>query len=257
MSEGSSVPRAGRLRRAFRPERAGWLFVALAALLLVVVVDQVAQGASADDTESRFRVATTAGGNVTLFLLAVMVTIGFVLSHPTSERTFRLSQCLVPWPRDCGSSSRPFGLLHVASVLLVPFRRVTIAGALVPGLSNYRTWANTLGTLTMYPFLVTYLTARYASRLPPGRWLTIHRVSVIVFVLAWFHVRSISSDTSGFEWLYVGTALAVGCSAAYRLWASRRGRPPYAGWVREAVVAEPPRAGAPLPDAPLVEATEG
>ncbi len=90
--------------RAFRTERVGWLLVALAALVLVVVVDQVAQGASADDTESRFRVATTAGGNVTLFLLAVVVTIGFVLSHPTSERTFRLSQRLVPW------HTRPVGL---------------------------------------------------------------------------------------------------------------------------------------------------
>jgi sulfoxide reductase heme-binding subunit YedZ len=235
MSVGTSTRRARR--PTFRTERLGLLLVALVALLVVVVVEQATQGSSQDDTEARLRLATTAGGNVALFLLAVLVVLGFLLSHPTGETTFRLAQRLLPWHTHLWVFVAAFGLVHVASIVLDPFPKVSIVGALIPGLSTYRTWPIALGTTAVWAFLIMYLTARYASRLPDGTWLTIHRVAVVAFVLAWLHVQLIGSDSGGFEWLYAGTALAVAASAAYRLWASRRGRPSFAGWVRESATA--------------------
>jgi DMSO/TMAO reductase YedYZ heme-binding membrane subunit len=81
--------------------------------------------------------------------------------------------------------------------------------------------------MALYAFLITALTAGYAKRLPPRVWLTIHRLSLIVFVLAWLHVFLVSGQYEEPGWLYAGTGLAVLLSGMYRVWASRLGRPSF------------------------------
>ena len=78
-------------------------------------------------------------------------------------------------------------------------------GAFIPGLSEYRSSPVALGTMALYAFLITAVTARWTKLLPPGVWLTIHRLALVVFVLAWLHVELAGSDSGVLAWLYVGT----------------------------------------------------
>lgn len=104
---------------------------------------------------------------------------------------------------------------------------MSIIGAVIPGLSSYRSAPVALGTVALYAFLITALTAGYAKRLPPRVWLTIHRLSLIVFVLAWLHVFLVGSHYEEPGRLYAGTGLAVLLSGIYRVWASRLRRPSF------------------------------
>ena len=102
------------------------------------------------------------------------------------------------------------------------------AGAFVPGLSSYRSSPVALGTIALYAFLLTAITARYTKLLPAGVWLSIHRLSLVVFVLAWLH-----GDPGRDRLrrpprrLYVVSGLAVLGAGFYRYWASRKGRPTF------------------------------
>jgi DMSO/TMAO reductase YedYZ heme-binding membrane subunit len=85
-----------------------------------------------------------------------------------------------------------------------------------------------IGTLGLYAFLITALTARYTKVLPAGTWLKIHRLSIAVWALAWGHGILAGTDSGSVGWLYVASGLAIVAAAAYRYWAYRKGRPTYA-----------------------------
>ena len=71
------------------------------------------------------------------------------------------------------------------------------------------------------------MTARWTKLLPPGVWLKLHRLALVVFVLAWLHAELAGSDSGALAWLYIGTGLAVLGSGFYRYWASRQRRPTF------------------------------
>ena len=85
-----------------------------------------------------------------------------------------------------------------------------------------------LGTMALYAFLVTAITARYTKLLPAGLWLTIHRLALVVLGpglaprrprrhrLGRPRLRSMSA-----------TGLAVVAAGSYRYWASRQRRPTF------------------------------
>ena len=50
--------------------------------------------------------------------------------------------------------------VHIVSLILDPYAGVGIAGAFIPGLSGYRSSPVALGTLALYAFLITAITAR-------------------------------------------------------------------------------------------------
>ena len=109
-----------------------------------------------------------------------------------------------------------------------PYAGVGIGGAIVPGLSEYRSVPVALGTLALYALLVTGLTARYTKLLPKGLWLKLHRLSLVVLALSWFHGdprrhrfgrRSPASTAPR-------SALVL-AAAAYRYWVARSGRPTF------------------------------
>ena len=126
-----------------------------------------------------------------------------------------------------------FLLLHIASIALDPYARVGLLGALIPGFSEYRTSAIAIGTLSLYAFLLTAITARYVRLLPPGMWLTLHRFSLGVWGLAWLHAVLAGTDSGPLGALYVATGLAVLASGVYRYWASRQRRPTFATTLSE------------------------
>ena len=208
--------------------RASLVLMAVLAIVLVYATDQIAPATSDRQAQLRIWLAARATGIVTFLLLTFQVCVGLVLSHPTNKSTWKLSKRLFPWHEHLWVFVCAFLGVHVASLVLDPYAGVGVAGAFIPGLSTYRSSAVALGTIALYAFLITALTARYTKLLPPGTWLTIHRVSLVVFVLAWLHGILAGTDSDVLRAMYVGAGLAVLSASSYRYWTARRGRRTFA-----------------------------
>ena len=97
----------------------------------------------------------------------------------------------------------------------------------VPGLSEYRSSPVAIGTIAMYAFLITAISARWTTLLPRGVWLSIHRLALLVWVMAWMHGVLAGTDTDAIRLMYIGSGLLVIGAGAYRYWASRKKRPTF------------------------------
>lgn len=212
------------------PRLSGRATVILLAILAVVVIyatDQVAPASSDRQAQMRIWLAARATGVVTLLLLTFQICVGLVLSHPTNKSTWRLSKRIFPWHENLWVFVTAFLGVHIVSLLLDPYAGVGITGTFIPGLSGYRSSPVALGTLALYAFLITAVSARWTRLLPVGMWLSIHRLALIVFGLSWLHGMLAGTDSAALRGLYIATGLAVVLAGAYRYWASRKGRPSF------------------------------
>ncbi len=203
------------------------VLVALAGLVAVYTTDQVVPATSAHQAELRIWLAARAAGFVTLGLLTVQVVLGLILSHPTNKTTWKLSRLLYPWHGNIWIFVLAFLAMHILTLVADPYAGVGIGGALVPGLSSYRTVPVTLGVLALYALLVTGVTARYTKLLPRGFWLHLHRLSTGVLALAWGHGVLAGTDTIPLAGAYGASFVLVVLATAYRYWAARSGRPTF------------------------------
>ena len=209
----------------------GGTFLALMAVLGLVIVaatDQVVPATSQHQAELRIWLTARAAGLLTLGLLTLQVALGLVLSHPTNKTTWRLSRRLFPWHENAWVFVLAFLVVHVVTIVLDEYADVGLLGALLPGLSAYRSSAVALGTLSLYALLITGLTARYTKRLPPGAWLRIHRLGVTVLALAWLHGMLAGTDSATFAPFYGASFALVTLAIAYRYWVARQHRPSFA-----------------------------
>jgi sulfoxide reductase heme-binding subunit YedZ len=201
--------------------RAFLVILAVVGLVAVVATDQVVPASSTHQAQLRIWLAARAAGITAYLLLTLQVVLGLVLAHPTNQTTWRMSRYLFPWHENAWVFVLAFLGAHILTIVVDPYAGVGIGGALVPGLSSYRSSAVALGTLGLYALLITGLTARYTRRLPPGIWLKIHRTSLGVFVLAWLHGVLAGTDTGGMLPVYLATGSAVLAASAYRYWIVR------------------------------------
>jgi predicted ferric reductase len=211
-------------------------FLAVAAavgLVVVAATDQILPATSAHQAEMRIWLASRAAGFTALGLLTVQIALGLVLSHPTNKSTWKLSKRLFPWHENAWIFVLAFLAAHVVSLILDPYAGVGVVGAFVPGLSGYRSAPVALGTLALWALLVTGATARYTRLLPSGAWLSIHRISIVVFVLAWMHGLLAGTDSLPLLAYYLGTGGIVLAAGAYRYWVSRAARPTFATSLEE------------------------
>ncbi len=197
------------------------------ALAAVYATDQVVPATSTHQADLRIWLAARAGGIVALALLTVQVVLGLVLSHPTNKTTWKLSQKIFPWHADAWVFVLAFVGLHVVTLVLDPYAGVGIGGALVPGLSSYRSAPVAIGVIALYALLITGLTARYTKLLPRGWWLKVHRLSLGVLVMAWAHGVLAGTDSVALSGLYGASFAAVLLATAYRYWVGRAGRPTF------------------------------
>lgn len=201
---------------------------AVIGLVIVAATDQILPATSAHQAELRIWLASRAAGFTALGLLTVQIALGLVLSHPTNKSTWRLSKLLFPWHANAWIFVLAFLAAHVASLVVDPFAGVGVQGAFIPGLSSYRSAPVALGTLALWALLATGMTARYTKLLPAGAWLSIHRLSLVVFVLAWMHGLLAGTDSVALLAFYVVTGGVVCVAGAYRYWVSRAARPTFA-----------------------------
>lgn len=206
---------------------------AFVGLVLVVATDQILPATSAYQAEMRIWLASRAAGFTALGLLTVQIALGLLLSHPTNKSTWRLSKRLFPWHENAWIFVLAFLAAHIVSLIADPYAGVSAIGAFVPGLSSYRSAPVALGTLSLWALLVTGVTARYTKLLPPGAWLSIHRLGVVVFILAWMHGLLAGTDSLPLSAFYLVTGAVVLGAGAYRYWVSRAPRPTFATSLKE------------------------
>jgi predicted ferric reductase len=212
---------AGPLRLGGRSSAA--LF-ALLGLALIVATDQILPATSDRQAELRFWLAARATGLVAFGLLTFQVLIGLLLSHPTNKSTWKLSKRIFPWHDHLWVFVTAFLAVHVMSLIADPKSHVGLLGAFIPGLSEYRSVAVALGTLGLYALLITAVSARYTKLLPPGVWLRLHRLSIVVFAMAWLHGVLAGTDTPTLRLAYIAAGVLVALATAYRYWVIRAAR---------------------------------
>lgn len=216
-------------QRAARPGPAqrldGGAMVALLAvvgLVLFATTDQIVPASSAHQAQLRIWLASRAAGLAALGLLAIQILIGLVLSHPTNKATWRLSRAIFPWHETLWLFVLAFVVAHVAAIVVDPYAGVGLAGALIPGLSSYRSTPVALGSLALDALVITGLTARWTRLLPGGAWLLVHRAALGIFVLAWMHGLLAGTDSPVLVLAYVALAVAIALAAVHRFWARER-----------------------------------
>lgn len=215
-------PRSGA---TFRLSGRGALILGtLIALVLISATDQIVPATSDRQAQLRIWLAARATGIAAFILLTVQVALGLVLSHPTNKSTWKLSKRIFRWHEHLWVFVVAFLAIHVVSLIVDPYAGVGVAGAFIPGMSSYRSSAVALGTLALYAFLATAITARWTRLLPSGLWLSIHRLALLVWAFTWLHGMLAGTDAMPLAALYVIAGGAVVVAAAYRYWASRQGR---------------------------------
>ncbi|HEU0234939.1 MAG TPA: hypothetical protein VFR14_00720 [Candidatus Limnocylindrales bacterium] len=203
------------------------VLVAVIGLVAIAATGEIVPPTTERQADLRVWLAARATGFTVLVLLTIQVALGLVLSHPMNKSTWKLSKRLFPWHENAWVFVLAFLAVHMISLVIDPYAGVGIGGALIPGLSSYRSAPVALGTLGLYALLITGLTARYTRLLPAGTWLSLHRLSIGVFVLSWMHGALSGTDTLGYGWLYGLTGATVLGAAAYRYWVSRQARPTF------------------------------
>ena len=203
----------------------GTTLLMLGALLGIVVIyatDQVVPASSAYQAQLRLWLAARATGVTALLLLTAQVALGLILSHPTNQSTWKLSKRIFPWHENLLVFTLAFLAVHVVFLVLDPYAGVGLGGALVPGLSGYRSAPVAVGVLALYALLITGLTARYPKRLPTGWWLKLHRFSFLILIAAWLHGILSGTNSDALRPLYVGIGVVLVLAAAYRYWVTKR-----------------------------------
>jgi len=193
-------------------------------IVTVLATDQILPATNAYEAQYRIWLAARAAGFIAYVVLTAVVALGLILSHPVNQASWRLSKRIFPWHENLLVFALAFTLVHVVSIVLDPYAGVDLDGALIPGLSEYRNVPVALGTLSMYALLLTGISARYTKLLPPGMWLRLHRLSLVVWALAWVHGILAGTDSESLGSIYVVTGLAMVGAAAYRYWVARQVR---------------------------------
>jgi predicted ferric reductase len=203
------------------------VLMVVAGLVIIYATDQIVPATSERQAQLRVWLAARATGIAAYLLLTLQVTLGLVLSHPVNKSTWKLSRTIFPWHDYLWVFIVTFVAVHAVSLAIDPYAGVGVTGALIPGLSEYRSIPVALGTLALYAFLITAVTARWTRLLPPGAWLVLHRLSIVVLGLAWVHGVLAGTDSARLEPLYAGSGLVVLLAGAYRYWAVKRARPSF------------------------------
>jgi hypothetical protein len=188
---------------------------------LLGATDQILPPTSAYQAQMRIWLAARATGIVALLLLTTVVVLGVLLSHPRQPE-WKKAKAIFPWHESLWVFTLAFLVIHVASLVIDRYAGVGLAGALIPGMSQYRTVPVALGVISLDAMVVTALTARYTRLLPSGVWLRLHRLSAVVLLLAWAHGVLAGTDTDALRPMYWLIGLALLGATGYRYWIERR-----------------------------------
>lgn len=160
-------------------------------------------------------IARSAGVTAYLLLTALVV-VGFVLASVPNKENWRMHKFILPFHRMLSLFLGAFLALHIVTIALDSYVKIGLLGVLVPGLSGYRTLPVAIGSLAFYAVIISGLTAKFTRLLPAGKWLTIHRVAFITYLLAFLHSVWTGTDTPNLHLMYDVSAVMVLVAAFVR-----------------------------------------
>lgn len=201
--------------------RAFAILLAVAGLAILAITDQVVPPTTAYQAQVRVWLAARATGLTALAILAVMVILGLLLSHP-KQAEWKQAKRIYPWHETLWVFAIAFLAIHVVAILLDPYAAVSPLGALLPGLSRYRTVPVAIGSIGLYAVIITGATARWTRLLPSGLWLKLHRFAAVPMGLGWVHGVLAGTDTAPLRLGYWAIAASVVFAGFYRYWIVRR-----------------------------------
>ncbi len=108
-----------------------------------------------------------------------------------------------------GAASVALVVGHICVLCLDRYAGVGWVGAVVPGAARYRTGPVALGVLAFEAMLLVTATAALAGRLAGWRWLTVHRLALPLWAVAWLHGVLAGSDSAALRPLYAVTGLVI------------------------------------------------
>lgn len=197
------------------------ILLAVAGVAILAVTHQVLPPATPYQAQLRVWLAARATGIVALVLLAAMVVLGIVLSHPDQVR-WKQAKRIYPWHETLWVFVIAFLAVHIASLVLDPYADVSLLGAFLPGAATYRPVPVAVGSIGLYAILIAGATARWTRLLPSGVWLTLHRFAAVGLGLGWVHGVLAGTDSTALELLYGAVAVVVTSAAVSRYWIVRR-----------------------------------
>lgn len=201
-----------------------WLVTALAAIVLPLAAGFGFARLFAPTVHSKYFpwITGRALGIAGFVSLTALVVLGLWMRHPWrvrrpivhSETRLRLHATL-------GAATIALVVGHLAALASDSYAGVGWAGAFVPGLARYRTFAVSLGVISLFFMLLLSVSARAAGRRGARRWSTYHRYALLTFITVWFHGVLAGTDTAALRVLYVATGVGVGMLAITRYGATR------------------------------------
>lgn len=196
------------------------VIAAVAMLVALGITDQVIPATDARTLSVRPWVAARALGITAYLLLTLQVAAGVWLSHPRNSGDPRTSRVVFPWHVLLTVFTGAFLALHIVLLAVDPYAGVDWIGAFVPGFSQYRTVPVAIGSVALYAMVITAVTAKWTRLLPAGWWLKVHRVTALVFLMAWIHGVLAGTDTMPLLPLYLLTGGLVLLAIAHRWWSA-------------------------------------
>ena len=155
--------------------------------------------------------------------LTGLVILGIVLSHPRNKDSWHLHRHLLGWHQALVGVLFPLLAIHIAFTVLDSRSGVTLAELPFPIHARYYPAAMTAGAAALYILLLVAASAGLRRKF--RKWLAIHRLSLITWVLVWTHGVFGGTDAGQLEWLYLLTGCAIFIVAVWRYWVQKRGLP--------------------------------
>jgi methionine sulfoxide reductase heme-binding subunit len=160
--------------------------------------------------------ATRATGVVALVLLTITMALGIAGVSRLESRH---------WPRVITAGLHrnisllvvAFVIVHVLTTVLDSFVSISIAAAVIPFSSGYRTFWLGLGAIAFDLILALVITSLFRSRLSYRAWRAVHLLAYASWPVALWHGLGTGTDTK-LPWLLAIDALCVLAVAGALLW---------------------------------------
>jgi predicted ferric reductase len=154
--------------------------------------------------------------------LAALVSLGLWMRHPWRfKMRFGHAESMLRAHAILAMSTVALVIAHLTFLATDHFAHVGWLGALIPGMSHYRTLGVGLGVAALYLMAAISITARFAGRRGTGHWLTVHRLALVTFAATWFHGVLAGIDVAVLRPFYVTTGSLVALLCFTRLFARR------------------------------------
>jgi DMSO/TMAO reductase YedYZ heme-binding membrane subunit len=150
-------------------------------------------------------VLARSAGLTAYVLLALVVALGLLLSHP-HRSMWRWPVFITRLRIHVGLAvfALVFTALHIIVLINDDFAHVGLLGAFLPMASEYRPLPVTLGIIGLWAGTAAGVTAaRAGHRLSRKIWWVLHKIAAASFVLVWFHSLLAGSDPTALMPVYV------------------------------------------------------